>query len=42
MPSFPGMGYPLVPGYEAIGEVVEAGNGSGLSDGETVLVQGEK
>ena len=25
MPPFPGMGYPLVPGYEAAGEVVEAG-----------------
>ena len=24
MPTFPGMGYPLVPGYEAVGEVVEA------------------
>jgi 3-hydroxyethyl bacteriochlorophyllide a dehydrogenase len=24
MPPFPGMGYPLVPGYEAAGEVVEA------------------
>ncbi|MEM7746641.1 MAG: chlorophyll synthesis pathway protein BchC [Pseudomonadota bacterium] len=42
MPSFPGMGYPLVPGYEAIGEVVEAGPGSGLSVGETVFVPGAK
>ena len=25
MPPFPGSGYPLVPGYEAAGEVVEAG-----------------
>ena len=25
MPPFPGMGYPLVPGYEAAGEIVEAG-----------------
>ena len=25
MPPFPGMGYPLVPGYESVGEVVEAG-----------------
>ena len=24
MPAFPGMGYPLVPGYEAVGRVVEA------------------
>ena len=25
MPAFPGMGYPLVPGYEAVGRVVDAG-----------------
>jgi bacteriochlorophyllide a dehydrogenase len=25
MPNFPGMGYPLVPGYESVGTVVEAG-----------------
>ena len=25
MPAFPGMGYPLVPGYESVGRVVEAG-----------------
>ncbi|MEL6258836.1 MAG: hypothetical protein AAFQ67_07255, partial [Pseudomonadota bacterium] len=24
MPPFPGLGYPLVPGYEAVGEIVEA------------------
>lgn len=24
MPPFPGMGYPLVPGYEAVGEVMQA------------------
>ena len=24
MPQFPGMGYPLVPGYESTGEVVQA------------------
>ena len=29
MPPFPGMGYPLVPGYEAAGEVVEAGAQNG-------------
>ena len=27
MPPFPGMGYPLVPGYESVGRVVEAGSG---------------
>jgi 3-hydroxyethyl bacteriochlorophyllide a dehydrogenase len=25
MPAFPGMGYPLVPGYESVGRVVQAG-----------------
>jgi 3-hydroxyethyl bacteriochlorophyllide a dehydrogenase len=40
MPSFPGMGYPLVPGYETVGEVVEAGTESGLAVGETVFVPG--
>jgi len=40
MPSFPGMGYPLVPGYESVGEVVEARPGSGLRVGDTVFVPG--
>ncbi len=40
MPPFPGMGYPLVPGYEAAGEVVEAGAESGLSVGDHVFVPG--
>jgi 3-hydroxyethyl bacteriochlorophyllide a dehydrogenase len=40
MPPFPGMGYPLVPGYEAAGEVVEAGSLSGLKPGERVFVPG--
>ena len=40
MPPFPGMGYPLVPGYEAAGEVVEAGNLSGFKVGERVFVPG--
>ena len=40
MPPFPGMGYPLVPGYEAAGEVVEAGCDSGLRVGDTVFVPG--
>ena len=38
MPPFPGMGYPLVPGYEAVGEVVEAAGG--LRAGDTVFVPG--
>lgn len=40
MPPFPGMGYPLIPGYEAAGEVVEAGADSGFRKGEYVFVPG--
>lgn len=40
MPPFPGMGYPLIPGYEASGEVVEAPAGSALAVGDTVFVPG--
>ncbi len=40
MPPFPGMGYPLVPGYEAAGEIVEAGRESGLCVGQRVFVPG--
>lgn len=40
MPPFPGMGYPLVPGYEAAGEVVEAGADTGFRVGDHVFVPG--
>lgn len=40
MPPFPGMGYPLVPGYEAFGEVVEAAPETGFRVGEHVFVPG--
>ena len=40
MPPFPGMGYPLVPGYEATGEVVEAPQSSIFNPGDTVFVPG--
>lgn len=40
MPPFPGMGYPLVPGYEAAGEVVEAGRATNLAPGDRVFVPG--
>ena len=40
MPTFPGMGYPLVPGYEAAGRVVEAGSGTRYRGGEHVFVPG--
>jgi len=42
MPPFPGMGYPLVPGYESVGRVVEAGASSELQAGQRVFVPGAK
>ena len=36
------MGYPLVPGYESVGVVSQAGAASGLSEGEMVFVPGAK
>jgi 3-hydroxyethyl bacteriochlorophyllide a dehydrogenase len=42
MPDFPGMGYPLVPGYESVGRVVHAGAASGRSEGERVFVAGSR
>lgn len=42
MPDFPGMGYPLVPGYESVGVVVEAGPESGVRAGQTVFVPGAR
>ena len=40
MPEFPGMGYPLVPGYEAVGEVAEAPRRGSLRSGDRVFVPG--
>jgi 3-hydroxyethyl bacteriochlorophyllide a dehydrogenase len=40
MPDFPGMGYPLVPGYESIGRIVDAGPASSARIGEWVFVPG--
>jgi len=40
MPPFPGMGYPLVPGYESVGRVVEAGRQADYRIGERVFVPG--
>jgi bacteriochlorophyllide a dehydrogenase len=40
MPAFPGMGYPLVPGYEAVGIVVDAGANAQAQIGCTVFVPG--
>lgn len=40
MPDFPGMGYPLVPGYESIGRVIDAGADARGRIGEWVFVPG--
>ena len=40
MPPFPGMGYPLVPGYEAFGEIVELSGPSEFAVGDHVFVPG--
>ncbi len=40
MPAFPGMGYPLVPGYESVGQIVAAGPGNEKRVGDTVFVPG--
>jgi 3-hydroxyethyl bacteriochlorophyllide a dehydrogenase len=40
MPIFPGMGYPLVPGYESVGRVVQAGKSTNYAIGERVFVPG--
>lgn len=40
MPPFPGMGYPLVPGYESVGRVIQAGVHAGLDIGDRVFVPG--
>ena len=42
MPAFPGMGYPLVPGYESVGRVTAAGLRSGSTVGDRVFVPGAK
>jgi 3-hydroxyethyl bacteriochlorophyllide a dehydrogenase len=40
MPPFPGMGYPLVPGYETVGRVVRTQGDCGLAVGDPVFVPG--
>jgi 3-hydroxyethyl bacteriochlorophyllide a dehydrogenase len=42
MPTFPGMGYPLVPGYESVGRVVAAGPNSQRQVGDHVYVPGAR
>jgi 3-hydroxyethyl bacteriochlorophyllide a dehydrogenase len=40
MPPFPGLGYPLVPGYESVGRISAVGPDAGLMVGEHVFVPG--
>lgn len=40
MPPFPGMGYPLVPGYETVGRVRRAGVNAAVKEGDRVFVPG--
>jgi 3-hydroxyethyl bacteriochlorophyllide a dehydrogenase len=44
MPDFPGMGYPLVPGYEAVGRICAVGRevGSDLQIGQRIFVGGAR
>jgi 3-hydroxyethyl bacteriochlorophyllide a dehydrogenase len=43
MPQFPGMGYPLVPGYETVGRVISAGRDcSSDLEGQLVFVPGAR
>lgn len=42
MPPFPGMGYPLVPGYEAVGRVSAAGPEADARVGQFVFVPGAR
>ncbi|MBT9455509.1 MAG: chlorophyll synthesis pathway protein BchC [Burkholderiaceae bacterium] len=42
MPMFPGMGYPLVPGYEAVGRVISVGADSSRRLGQRVFVPGAR
>ena len=42
MPPFPGMGYPLVPGYESVGRIRSVGANSDYKPGECVFVPGSR
>jgi len=42
MPQFPGMGYPLVPGYESVGRVAQAGSSYLGQIGQRVFVPGAR
>ena len=40
MPPFPGLGYPLVPGYETVGVVTQVGDSDSVAVGDHVFVPG--
>jgi bacteriochlorophyllide a dehydrogenase len=40
MPAFPGMGYPLIPGYESVGRIIDAASEYQERIGEWVFVPG--
>jgi len=42
MPPFPGLAYPLVPGYESVGRVIDAGNESVIAPGTPVFIPGSR
>ncbi|WP_439574771.1 chlorophyll synthesis pathway protein BchC [Phreatobacter sp.] len=42
MPAFPGLGYPLVPGYETVGQIIDAGRQASHRIGERVFVPGSR
>ncbi len=42
MPAFPGMGYPLVPGYESVGRVASVARDCTLRVGQRVFVPGAR
>jgi 3-hydroxyethyl bacteriochlorophyllide a dehydrogenase len=42
MPPFPGLGYPLVPGFESVGRISHVGSGSTHRIGDRVFVPGAR
>lgn len=42
MPPFPGMGYPLVPGYESVGRITQVGSEAKARVGDRVFVPGAR
>ena len=42
MPPFPGLGYPLVPGYESVGRVIQSDSEGRLASGQRVFVPGAR